>query len=269
MLAAKPQPFITHVRELRTRLLWSVGAVLLGASVGFLLKEQILILIQRPLGQTLFYSSPTGGLDFLVKVCLLFGLVLALPVCVYNLLKFLEPAIAKRSKHMATKSLVASLILAAGGVAFAYLVSLPAALNFLTKFGLPGVESLISANEYLSFVMTYLVGFALIFQLPLLLLVINTVTPLSPRGLLKSGRLVVAGSFIVAAVLTPTPDPVNQSIMALPVVLLYLFSVLFIWLKNRAVKSVPEMSEPVLRKPQSRPDITRRKPQILDLRKRP
>lgn len=219
-------PFVEHVRELRRRVLWSLTFVCLGAGVGYLLYEKLLFILQQPYGRELYYTTPTGALSFLIKVCVTFGFIVGLPVVTYQILAFIAPVAKIQTRRTIAGYLFASVSLAAAGVFFAYFISLPAALHFLVNFGNPeSVQALITANEYFNFVLAYLAGFALLFQIPLLVLAINRITPLKPLKLLGGIKYVVLASFIVAAVLTPTPDPFNQAIMAGPMVLLYLISV--------------------------------------------
>lgn len=232
------RPFIEHVQEVRRRLIWSSVALLIGGGVGYSLYERLLDLIQRPLGQTLYYTSPTGGFNFAFKICIVFGLIFALPVMSFHMFKFLEPVTTKESRHSILKYVLWSVILAYAGVMFGYYISLPAALNFLTQFGGENIQSLITANEYFSFALAYVAGFALLFQLPLLILFVNRVTPLKPSGMFKAQKYVILGSFIVAAILTPTPDPINQLLMALPIILLYQVSIIVIWVANRSRKNI-------------------------------
>ncbi len=227
------KPFIEHVYELRRRLLWCCLAFFIGGSIGYALYDPLLKLVQQPIGQTLYFTSPTGGFNFVFKVCATFGLLVALPVIIYHLLKFVEPITKKGTRVTIISYLIWSINLAWAGILFGYFVSLPAALHFLTRFGGDSIQSLITADEYFSFALAYIVGFALLFQLPLLVLFINRINPLNPGGMMRAQRYVILVSFIVAAILTPTPDPLNQLIMALPVVLLYQFSIALIWLVNR------------------------------------
>lgn len=130
-----------------------------------------------------------------------------------------------------------SYALACLGMAFAYFVSLPASLHFLTTFGDSGdIHALITANEYFNFVLTYVAGFAILFQVPLIITFTNRVTPLPPKKLLGATRYVIVLSFIVAAIITPTPDPMNQAIMAGPIILLYLLSVCIVTLHPKRLK---------------------------------
>lgn len=218
-------PMMDHVGELRRRALWCLIALLIGGVLGYRYQDQIIAWLVKPLGQQLFYTSPTGGFDFLIKICLFFGFILAVPVIIYNLFKFISPAIPPHITYSFFKIIVVSILLALAGVAFAYFVSLPAALHFLNNFSNDQVSSLINAQEYFNFVMLYMAGFALLFQMPLVFSFINKVKPLKPARLLKQQRVVILISFIVAAILTPTPDPINQALMAAPIIALYQTSI--------------------------------------------
>ena len=228
------QPFMEHVWELRSRLTWSVAALLIGTTVGYLLRNQLLELLVAPLGQTIYYTSPGGGFSLMIQLCLGFGVIASVPVLIFHLIRFIAPILPAYSTRFLVIVLLSSCVLVAFGVAFAYFVSLPAALYFLNEFSNDQVQSLISTDTYLSFVTLYLAGFAVLFQLPLLLLIFNRMNPLNPKKLLANTRWVVLGSFVAAALITPTPDPFNQAIMAGPVIFLYLGSIVPIKMINRS-----------------------------------
>lgn len=237
--------FIEHLHELQIRLTWIVLAVIVCGGAAYAVHEQLLAVVQRPLGQTLYYTSPTGGFSFLFKLCAVAGIVLALPVILYHLFKFLGPLLNRTHRLDIAAFTLWSLNLAYAGVLFAYMVSLPAALHFLAKFGGDSIQSLITADEYFNFALAYLGGFAILFQLPLIVLFINRIKPLSPKKMIGAQRYIILGSFVIAAILTPTPDPVNQAIMAIPVVLLYQVSVVLVLILNHSSKK----SQPVVHKP--------------------
>lgn len=232
--AAVAQPFIEHVHELRQRLFISLTAVFLGSCAGYALSDQLFAILRRPLHQTLFYTTPTGAFSFVIKLSLLFGVIVALPVILYQIIRFLSPLMQRVTRRYVALVLTFSLILAAAGIASAYFVSLPSALHFLTNFHSDDIKSLITANEYFNFVLAYLAGSALLFQLPLVMMVINKITPLQPRKLMSVERYVILGSFIIGAILTPTPDPVNQSLMSVPIIITYQIGVVLVWLTNRS-----------------------------------
>lgn len=230
--ALGPKTFLDHVLELRRRLFWVALVFVAGSSLGFLLNEPLQVLLVQPLGERLYYTSPLGGFDFLFRISLFFGSLAAIPVVVYNLIKFIEPVLGLVHKAYVVRLCVSSALLMATGVAFAYFLSLPPTLQFLVGFNSENISSLISTTEYLSFVTKYLIGFGLIFQIPLIVIVINRLTPLSPERLKKSQKYVIVGSFILAALITPTPDLLNQTIMALPMIVLYELSILWVWFSN-------------------------------------
>lgn len=247
------KPVIHHIHELQRRLTWSLLAVGIGAGIAYSVSNRLLAAVQKPLGETLYYTSPMGGFNFLLKLCLAFGFILGLPVILYNIFAFLGPLLQKRHKLLITIYTVWSFILACAGVLFAYYISLPSALHFLSKFGGASIHSLITVDEYFNFALAYLAGFALIFQVPLLVLFINRVTPLKPSKMMRAQRYIILFSFIAAAMLTPTPDPLNQTIMALPAILLYQVGVILVWLVNRnkrpAKPAIIDV-EPIVPKPQ-------------------
>lgn len=226
------KPFIDHIHELRRRLVICVVFVIIGSGIGYALHTTLLRLIQQPLGEKLYFTSPTGGFNFIFVICISFGVLVALPCIIYQILAFLRPLLphAKRA-HMFWYP-ACSVFLAAVGVAFAYFISLPAALHFLTNFGGANIESLITTDAYFRFAMAYLLGFAVLFQLPLLLVISNRIKPLKPSKLMGAQRYVLVGSFIIAAILTPTPDPFNQLLMAGPIIILYQLSIILIWIIN-------------------------------------
>lgn len=241
---ANPEPtFIQHVHELRKRLLVAVLCIGVSAGVGWALFDYIIAVLSKPFQQTLFYSAPTGELSFTIKVCLTFGLVVASPMVFYQVLRFIQPALNKLMKKQIVFFCCLSTALAIGGAAFAYFVSLPLTLQFLLNMNSTGtIEPLISVDEYFNFVLAYIAGFALLFQIPIFVLIINKITPLTPSGLFKSFRYVVLFSFIASAIITPTPDPINQTIMAVPVIMLYFISA-FMLIAVKAARRKPKLQQ--------------------------
>lgn len=222
-----------HVNELRRRALWCLLALFTGGIIGYRFQETIINWLTKPLGKELFYSSPTGGFDFLIKICLFVGFLGSIPIILYNFMKFILPSLPKMKDAKIGRTFLLSIVLAGLGVLFAYKVSLPAALHFLNEFSNNHVQSLISAQEYFNFVIIYLGGFAALFQMPLILVFLNKLVRLNVRKLARNQRFVILISFIIAAILTPTPDPINQTLMAVPIILLYQLSVTFVWIANR------------------------------------
>lgn len=224
--------FLDHVHELRRRLFWIVGTVIATSSIAYSFLGTILDILTAPLGeQGLFYLTPGGGLSFSFKLCALVGILVAVPFIMYHLYRFIEPLMGNWRRP--TIFYVGfSTILAVSGVLFAYYVSLPAAISFLTGFNVNHVQAMLTADSYLSFVATYLLGAAILFQIPLLLMIINNMTPLKPSKLMKLQKYVIVGAFILAAIISPTPDIMNQAFLAIPIIGMYQLGIMLVWLQN-------------------------------------
>lgn len=240
----KKQTFSEHIKELRKRLMVGVSVVILGSIAGYAVHEPLFRLLKSPLGQELYYNTPVGGFNAMIKISVLVGLIAGIPFLVYQICQFLAPAFKNLNPRRPISIMIWSLLLALTGVAFGYFISLPASLNFLTNYDSHNVTPMIIVGEYLNFVFSYLLGLALLFQLPLIMLFINRVKPQKPGRLMRHQRWVILISFILAAVISPTPDPMNQLILAAPIVVMYQFSVVLIWATNRRLKKKRSLSEP-------------------------
>lgn len=243
----------THIRELQLRVV-IVAAVFIAAScAAYPFFERIVEVLVAPLGQNsqLVYLTPGGAFGFMIQVCIAIGLLAAVPVAIYQIYRFLAPAVRPRGTMSALLFSFASVALAAVGVAFGYFVGLPAALHFLTGFEFYHVDPMLTIDSYFSFVMTYVTASALLFQLPLAMLVINSVTPLSPGGLMRHQDKMIIASFIFAAIISPTPDALNQTLLASPIVVMYQVGIMVIWLKNRRGRAAPSTVEQRSARPSS------------------
>lgn len=229
-------PFAEHLKELRNRAGYFFLSVVVGAIVAYIYHDFIVELVTRPLNQSLFFSSPGGGFDFMLKLSFLSGLFLCIPIFIYQVLRFVEPVFSKQSRFFVYSTVFASYMLLLAGASFAYWVALPLAITFLNGFASEQVQSLILTTEYLNFLKAYLIGFGIAFQLPIILWVINAVHPFSKGQLWKAQKWVILFSFLLAAIITPTPDVMNMLIMAAPVIFLYHVSMFLVWWKNESVK---------------------------------
>lgn len=161
------------------------------------------------------------------------GALTSIPFFLYQILKFVEPAMPDFPKKILFILIADSFLLMVLGIGFAYFISLPASLSFLGGFGQDNIKPIITTQEYFSFVSQYTIGFGILFQLPLAMLLLNHVSPLSRKQLLQSQRYVIVVSFIAAAIITPTPDPLNQFLMALPIIILFYVSILLVEYVNK------------------------------------
>jgi sec-independent protein translocase protein TatC len=207
-----------------------------GAGIGFWQRTAVEAWIQAPLHGPLYYTAPSAGFQYVILVCLAVGAVLAIPIALYQAVAFLAPAAPQvQLRRHGGRVVLAATALAALGVAFAYYLLLPTALRFFAGFAVGGIHPLISTGEYLSFMVGCLVTCALLFQLPLVLLLIDRITPLPPRRLMRYQGHVIVGSLALALALPFTYDPVSQFLIAAPIVGLYELSLIVLWWRYRSV----------------------------------
>jgi sec-independent protein translocase protein TatC len=237
--------FMEHIQELRSRLFWVAAIFMVGATAAYPFVDRFIDILVAPLGdQQLFYLTPIGGFGFIIKVCTYVGFLVAIPALVYQMYRYLEPVMGDAGRSV-VRYTVFSTLLALLGILFAYFISLPSALHFLTNFGIEHITAMLTADAYMSFVTAYLLGAAVLFQVPLVLMIFNNIRPLPPRKLMSFQRYVVVGAFIIAAIITPTPDPINQAILAVPIILMYQFGIGLVWLANRTRQKQEEQPHPV------------------------
>jgi Twin arginine targeting (Tat) protein translocase TatC len=218
------------LQELRKRLLRSVVALGIGIVVSFPLAPYIFdILKSRAEGVNLIYTRVTEMIGIYIKVALYCGIALVLPYLVYQLVMFLSPALRDKEKRYVYLSLPAVFILFAAGVCFAYFLFLPPALKFLLTFGSDIAQPMISVDNYVTIVVKLLFSVGLVFEIPLVLTLLSKLGIVNPQKLAKGRKWAVLVAFILSAVITPTVDPVNQTLIAAPIIVLYELS---IWLSK-------------------------------------
>lgn len=231
--ALDKKPITAHIGELRIRLFFYLIGLAFFTILSYKIYGQLIEFLTKPLGQPIYFTSPTGGFSLVLSVSLLFGFLFSLPLLVFHLYRFVEPVLPRHSAKLLLIFITSSSGLMLTGIAFAYYVSLPTALAFLSGFGQGDAKSLITSSEYFTFISRYLLGFGLIFQLPVFLFLLNYISPLSIKTLILKSKYVLVISFIVAAILTPTPDPINQAIMGLPIIILYYLSIFVVFAYNK------------------------------------
>lgn len=231
-------PLIEHIHELRRRLFYVVASVAVGSALAYGFEHRLIDILLRPSdGQQFIYTSPIGGMNFLFSVCLDIGLVLSTPIIIYQLLAFLKPIMQGVTRRFLLIASAAAGVVALAGVVFGYFIGLPSALNFLLhQFTTVQVRPLITIQSYMQFVALYLFGSALMFQLPLILFIINRIKPLKPQRLFRYERHLIIGAFIVAFIMNPTPNVVDQMLVVVPIILMYQVGIALIWFVNRNKK---------------------------------
>ncbi len=259
--------FTAHIRELRERLRYAVMALAAGFAVSLKFSEEIFVILAKPLLETWETMQPKndalgessfyfGGLidPFWTYFSLAFwaGLFLSSPVVFYQLWKFIAPGLYKKERRWGVVFAIASAMLFAGGAFFCYTMVLPAVCEFLLNYATDslsiggtevGLRPLLGMREYLDFAKKLLIGFGLIFELPLVISVMALAGLVTHRSLWKFNRWAILLSFLVAAALTP-PDIYSQLFMAGPLIVLYNLSIILAFFitiaKERKAKSIDE-----------------------------
>ncbi|HSX34229.1 MAG TPA: twin-arginine translocase subunit TatC [Candidatus Saccharimonadales bacterium] len=232
-------PFIEHLLELRKRLFYVALSVILWSVAAYFVQQHIVSILLRPAhNQQFIYTSVGGGIDFLFRVCLYAGIVFSIPVIVFQVLKYLQPLIKKDAVRFIAGGSVVSGVLAAAGMMFGYFLGLPAALHFLLhQFTSGQIHPLLTIQSYMSFVTLYMLGSALLFQLPLLMVLINRIKPLKPKKLLGYERWVILLAFVGGGIMNPSPRVQDQLMLAVPIILAYQVGVGLVWYMNRGGRS--------------------------------
>lgn len=221
--------FFDHLEELRKRLLWAAVGVALGCAVaGFfidtlmnevLLKPALLYNIKlqnlRPFGQPFLYF----------KLIFVLGVIMSFPFILYQLWLFVAPGLYEHEQSWAGRITFFTSVCFLTGVAFAYFVMVPAMLQFTASFGTTAIENNFDITEYFGFISTTILAAGLIFELPMITYVLSKVGMVTPGLMRTYRRHAIVLILIIAAILTPSPDPVNQLIFAFPLWVLYEISI--------------------------------------------
>jgi sec-independent protein translocase protein TatC len=230
-------PLIDHLIELRSRLLWSVLAIIVAFFVCFAFAKEIFALLVRPLAEAgqnrVIFTQVFEAFFVQVRVAFFGALMVSFPVVATQMWRFVAPGLYRQEKAALMPFLAATPFLFSAGAAFAYFIAIPTALTFLLGFqgdlGNSGVsqEALPSVGHYLSFIMQFLFAFGVAFLLPVLLILLNKAGIFTRDELVAFRRYFIVVAFVIAAIFTP-PDVVSQLLLAVPLVLLYEISLIAI-----------------------------------------
>lgn len=227
-----PMPLTAHLAELRSRLIWCLLALAAGFLVCYGLSNKIvaalqspLVLVGQPVRVPLQIIAPAEAFITYIKVGLIAGLFLVLPLILHQLWKFVAPGLLEHEKQYTVPFIVGSAVLFySGGVVF-YLV-LPFIIHFLLSFATGDIKAQLSVGYYVTFCVRLMIAFGLVFQLPMVMVFLTQLGLVSSRLLIRYFRHAVVLIFVCAAVLTPTTDPLSLLFMVLPMLLLYGLSIL-------------------------------------------
>jgi len=236
-----------HLDELRKRLIYSAITLMVGFAVCFTYSEQLLALLRLPLDHqirlsfttpifefiksatpvTLIFISPAEAFWAHLKIAIVAAIIFSCPVIITEVWLFIKPALYKDERRTVAPFIIFSILLFIVGLAFCTLIVLPFALDFLLNYKTAGITAMLTLERYIDFMLKFILAFGAIFQTPIIILVLIKLNIITTETLKKNRKYAVLVAFIVAAVLTPTPDIFNQCLMALPLMLLYEISIIF------------------------------------------
>jgi sec-independent protein translocase protein TatC len=241
-MAERPTPdrmtFLEHLEELRVRLLHCLVALVVGFAAAWGFHKRIFHFLTDPL-RTAFpdvkfiFTSPAEALLLYMKMAFFVGIFLVAPYILYQVWAFIAPGLYSHEKAYAVPFIVSGTVFFLAGGAFGHFYLFPMTFKFLLEFSGPDMQFLPKVDEYYSFYSWFLLGLGLVFQLPVVIFVLARIGIVTPGFLMRQFKYAVLAAFVIAAVITPTPDVVVQSLLALPMIGLYLLGVLVAWMFGR------------------------------------
>lgn len=224
-------PFTEHLDELRKRLITCLIAVGVGFAGSYAFSEKLFEFLTYPLvsvmkpGEKIIFTGVAEAFFTYMKVAFIAGVGLAAPVIVYQFWMFVAPGLYEKERKLLIPIVFLSTFFFVGGALFGYFIVFPVGFKYLMSFSTDTIQSMPSMREYLGFASSMLLGFGLVFELPILLTLLARLGVVTVEFLRKHRKYAILINFIVAAILTPSPDVISQLLMAGPLMLLYEISI--------------------------------------------
>lgn len=240
-MSDKNMSIVQHLEELRRVLLVSLISLIPTTALAWVFRNDILGFLVLPLrkddpGFKLTFFNPTEAFFVFLKLSLAVGFILALPIIFYQIWKFVLPALKQTEKRLLYVIVPLSVVLFIGGIIFAYFTVLKVALLFFLGFGGEYADPQLRLSEYLSFILTFLLPFGLVFQLPVIILILTSIGIVTPEFLSLNRKYALLIIVVIAAIVTP-PDVISQVLMGGPMYFLYEISIWIAYLISRKKKS--------------------------------
>lgn len=243
-------PFLDHLEELRWRIVWSLGAVVLGLIAGFTLvvKYELIRILQEPIAPylpgKLVYTSPADPFSITLNAAIIIGIIIASPVIIYQVWAFLSPALHRHEKKVVIPVIIGAVLLFVAGVAMAYFFVLPMILKFLMNFQAASLEPMITAAGYFGMVSTLALTFGAAFELPVLILALAALGLVTPKFLAKFRPYALVLAFLASAIVTPGDIFLATLALCVPLYLLYELSIILAMIIFRKRQAATLSAEP-------------------------
>jgi len=227
-MTLKRLSLVEHLDELRKRIIICLCVLTVAAGCAFIFADSMLKFLKRPLDQTVekfAFFSPQEALLVYIHIALATAFLIAMPVILYQVWLFVSPAMRKNFKKYVVGFVTLSFIAFLAGCVFSFFILVPAALKFLLSFAKENLVPIISVSRYISFVITLLIGCGIVFEMPVLSFILTKAGTITPKFLKHRFKYAIVAIFIIAAIITPTPDVFNMMMLAIPMLFLYQVSI--------------------------------------------
>ena len=217
-------PFMEHLGELRTRIMRSLYSLIVGLAIALPFSERITDWLARPvtkLGYKLVFTAPAEAFWVQMKVALIVGLFIASPGILWQVWAFVAPGLHEHEKKYAAPFVIIGTVMFLAGGAFSLFVVTPYAIAFLLSYARDTLQPMITLENHIDFLLKFTLAFGAVFELPLVITLLARMGVVTAKQLARNRKYAILGAFIAGAVLTPTPDAFNQTLMAGPLILLY------------------------------------------------
>ncbi|RPI03437.1 MAG: twin-arginine translocase subunit TatC [Ignavibacteriae bacterium] len=221
--------FLDHLDELRKQIIKMIVGILIGTALCIyfadFIVQTLLLTPLRSVGLKAQVLSPYGIVMLYMEAILICGIILSMPYTIYCLWKFVAPGLLPKERQYISRIVFFTSLCFFSGILFGYYVLLPAALTFFSTFGTQNIELHVALDQYVSFMLALLLGAGLVFELPMISFFLSKMGLLTPQFMRKYRRHAIIVILIISAVVTPTPDMVTQTLLALPMLFLYEVSI--------------------------------------------
>ncbi len=241
-MADEKMPFTGHLEDLRKRIVISLVGLIAGFSLCFTYSEEIFNVLTMPLRSELSFGTHYPFISFVpskiknpslvflapaeafwmhLKVAFVAGLILSLPLILYQLWKFVSPGLLLKEKRYVGPFVASATLLFLAGAVFCFMIVLPFAMGFLLTYKTGSMTPMLSVGSYVDFCLKFILAFGAVFELPIVIVFLTRMGIVTPKTLAKNRKYAVLLAFVAGAILTPTPDAFNQTLMAVPIIFLY------------------------------------------------
>lgn len=218
--------FLEHLEELRGRIIKSLFSIILVSIGAYFFSERLIDFISRPISE-LYFMSPTEAFAIRIKLSLIAGIIVSVPVIFYHLWQFVVPGLFEREIKLVVPVVLASTIFFLIGATFCFLFVLPLSIKFLLGFGTEKLKPMIKIGDYVSFISYLILAFGAVFELPVIAYFLGKLGIITPRTLRKGRRYAIVGMLVLSALITP-PDVFSQLMLAGPLYFLYEVSIVVV-----------------------------------------